>query len=113
MKTEKQVRTWWMDTDILEKALDHCDLGDGYSARVRMYPHRTMLPELTQVIAHEDHLAIVAELEGRISKLRKALEDAKDEHMWGGSEDSGGTLHAGTGVVKIINEALKDDEAMG
>lgn len=68
-----KIRTWWMDTDILEKALDNCDLGDGYSAKVRMHPHKDMLAELTQVIAFEDHQEIVKGLEARINRLRKAL----------------------------------------
>ena len=42
-------REFWMDTDILDQALDNCDLGDGYKAKVRQFPHKDMLPQLTHV----------------------------------------------------------------
>lgn len=35
----KQPREFYMDTDILDKALEDCDLGDWHTARVRQYPH--------------------------------------------------------------------------
>lgn len=38
-----------MDTDILDRALDNCDLGDAYTAKVRQYPHRDMIPHLIKV----------------------------------------------------------------
>ena len=42
-------RDFFMDTDLLDKALGACDLGDGYLAKVRMYPHKDTIPLLTHV----------------------------------------------------------------
>ena len=46
------MKAFYMDTDLLDIALDSCDLGDGYMAKVRQYPHREMLPDLTYVIEY-------------------------------------------------------------
>lgn len=58
MKTEKQVRTWWIS------------FGEYFDHVAWELP---AIKNSTQVIAYEDHLAIVAELEARIQKLREAL----------------------------------------
>ncbi len=49
---KKKWRYFWMDTDLLDKALDACDLGDGYMAKVRQYPHVGGLPYYTKVIEY-------------------------------------------------------------
>lgn len=43
------MREFWMDTDILDKALDSCDLGDWYTARVRRFPHTSYQHLYTKV----------------------------------------------------------------
>jgi hypothetical protein len=42
-------REFWMDTDLLDSAIRFCDLGDGYMAKVRMYPHKDYIHKLTLV----------------------------------------------------------------
>lgn len=70
-KSSKQrPRSFWMDTDLLDKALDSCDLGDGYSAKVRQYPHKDMLPELTHVI----EASYANDLEAKLAVAVKALD---------------------------------------
>ncbi len=54
-------KEFWMDTDILDKALDNCDLGDSYSAKVRQYPHKDMLSQLTHVIEYKAYAKLEAE----------------------------------------------------
>lgn len=70
MSDTKKHREFWMDTDLLDKALDNCDLGDGYSAKVRQYPHRLMIPELTHVI---EYSALVEEKQ-RVKELVELLQ---------------------------------------
>lgn len=58
------------------KALGSCDLGDGYSAKVRQYPHKDMLPELTKVIdyaTYDQALAEIERLKARVDELGKQL----------------------------------------
>ena len=63
------VKEFWMDTDLLEKALDNCDLGDGYMAKVRQYPHKDMLSQLTHVIEY----SALLEERARSEKLREKV----------------------------------------
>ena len=62
------VKEFWMDTDLLEKALDNCDLGDGYMAKVRQYPHKDHIQYYTHVIEH----SALLEERARSEKLREA-----------------------------------------
>lgn len=43
------MREFWMDTDILDAALDSCDLGDWHTARVRQFPHTSYRHLYTKV----------------------------------------------------------------
>jgi hypothetical protein len=45
-------REFYMDTDILDKALDRCDLGDSQQALVRQYPHKDHLKDYTRMIEY-------------------------------------------------------------
>lgn len=91
MKNEKQVRTWWIELDPM------CDghSGDAWSERQTSTD--------IKVIAFEDHLAIVAELEGRIQKLRGALEDLMEQ-----AEQY--VVPYGSIRLMFAKEALKQDE---
>lgn len=71
MKTEKQVRTWWLD-DTQER-LDNGKtiVFEGHTTEPKNWQETNIS---FKVIAHEDHLEIVKGLEARIQKLREALE---------------------------------------
>lgn len=58
-----KIRTWYMDTEILESALDRCDLGDGCKAIVRMYPHKDYIHNYTKVISFDDYNKLLEQAE--------------------------------------------------
>jgi hypothetical protein len=61
----REPRDFYMDRDLLDKALDSCDLGDGYTAKVRQFPHKDMLHQLVHVreIRDYEHVLTGAQLE--------------------------------------------------
>lgn len=63
MTDSKSPREFYMDTIILDNALNNCDLGDGYRATVRMTPHKDMLYALTKVIEY----SAVEELQSKLA----------------------------------------------
>lgn len=78
----KKPREFWMDTDILDKALDNCDLGDGYSAKVRHYPHKDMLSQLTHVVEFSALEASQAREKILLDALVEALSLIPDYAPW-------------------------------
>lgn len=70
-KPEPAADEWWMDTDQLKRALARCDLGDGYPATVRQYPHKDMLPQLTHVVPAERLKVAEAECERLKAELER------------------------------------------
>jgi hypothetical protein len=57
-------RDFYMDRDLLDKALESCDLGDGYMAKVRQYPHKDMRGLIrVREIRGYDHVLTGAQLE--------------------------------------------------
>jgi hypothetical protein len=79
-------REFWMDTDLLDRAIKSCDLGDGYMAKVRMYPHKDMVSQLTkvrEVIEGEqgdiaETFPKYLEVRQRLTRTQKALAVAKE-----------------------------------
>lgn len=74
-----------MDTDILDKALDNCDLGDGYMAKVRQFPHKDMISQLTNVrevspLLDEAYLEMERAVEFYYN--RDQYEEEKEEKMF-------------------------------
>lgn len=92
-------REFWMDTDLLDKALDNCDLGDGYTAKVRQYPHKDMLSQLTrvrEVLPTEPRLKLPAE-------LTQILEDYKKPDS---QIDIGNLFYAATEIEAHFDTAI-------
>lgn len=72
----KEPREFWMDTDLLDKALDSCDLGDGYMAKVRQYPHKDHVKYYTKV---REVLPSDVDWKGIASELALAIEGYKND----------------------------------
>lgn len=93
MKTEKQVRTWWI--------VNHGGMNQDLTVQTTK---RELGPiwfqEQLEVIAHEDHLAIVAELESRVTKMRSVFEKILNE----------GVDTSTDGGMNFVKEALAEDE---
>ena len=72
-----KARVFWMDKDILDRALDRCDLGDAQMAKVRQYPHKDMRPDLVRVreIRDYEHVLTGAELERLFREIANGKSD--------------------------------------
>lgn len=73
-------RKFWMDTDLLDQALANCDLGDGYKAKVRQYPHKDMLPLLTEVIETKALTDCQKKLQVACRLLQECLDHFEDPY---------------------------------
>jgi len=61
----------------LEHALSFCDLGDSVGARLYVFPHVDMLPELVEVISKEECDALIQKQ--RMEAAREAFDAAVNE----------------------------------
>lgn len=87
MSDENKQREFWMDRDLSDKALYACDLGDGYTAKVRQYPHADMLPELVHVIEYAAYEQLQRRLTDQIHTLHNVIDHGLPGAMFEGSHE--------------------------
>jgi len=78
--SRRKLREFYMDTDLLDVAINSCDLGDGYMAKVRMFPHKDHIKYYTKV------REVSPDLDAAIYKMVVALDAIAFGATWAGNE---------------------------